>query len=84
MLTHVTRKDCYNPAFQRGRSCELELGSGPYSRDDSEKNTASTRFTSYIARASQEAPHYLAKSDKTGHWAMHKGTALRNIAGRAG
>ncbi|HNA85027.1 MAG TPA: DUF2945 domain-containing protein [Nitrospira sp.] len=46
--------------------------------------TAPMKFKSYIARASKEQPQYLVKSDKTGHLAMHKGTALRKIAGRSG
>lgn len=46
--------------------------------------TAPMQFKSYIARASKEQPQYLVKSDKTGHLAMHKGTALRKIAGRSG
>jgi hypothetical protein len=43
------------------------------------KLTAPTKFKTYIARASQEEPQYLVKSDKTGHLAMHKGSALRKI-----
>ncbi|MBX3122119.1 MAG: DUF2945 domain-containing protein [Nitrospira sp.] len=46
--------------------------------------TAPMKFKSYIARASKGQPQYLVKSDKTGHLAMHKGTALRKIAGRSG
>lgn len=43
------------------------------------KVTAPTRFKTYTARASKEEPQYLVKSEKTGHLAMHKGTALRKI-----
>jgi hypothetical protein len=43
------------------------------------KITAPTKFKTYIARASEEEPQYLVKSDKTGHLAMHKGSALRKI-----
>lgn len=45
--------------------------------------TAPMKFKSYIARASKEQPQYLVKSDKTGHLAMHKGTALRKIGGQS-
>lgn len=48
------------------------------------KITAPTKFKTYVARASKEAPQYLVKSDKTGHLAMHKGTALRKITARSG
>ncbi|MBX3371128.1 MAG: DUF2945 domain-containing protein [Nitrospira sp.] len=48
------------------------------------KITAPTKIKSYLARASKEEPQYLVKSDKTGHLAVHKGTALRKIAGRSG
>jgi hypothetical protein len=48
------------------------------------KITAPTKFKTYVARASKDEPHYLVKSDKTGHLAMHKGSALRTIAGRPG
>jgi hypothetical protein len=37
------------------------------------------KFKTYTARASKEEPQYLVKSDKTGHLAMHKGSALRKI-----
>jgi len=48
------------------------------------KITAPTKFKSYIARASKEEPQYFVKSDKTGHLAMHKGTALRKLPVRSG
>lgn len=48
------------------------------------KITSPTKFKTYVARASKEAPQYLVKSDKTGHLAMHKGTALRKITARSG
>ncbi|MGC3975697.1 MAG: DUF2945 domain-containing protein [Nitrospira sp.] len=47
------------------------------------KITAPTKFKTYIAGASKKEPQYLVKSDKTGHLAMHKGTALRRITGRS-
>ncbi|MCC6967359.1 MAG: DUF2945 domain-containing protein [Nitrospira sp.] len=46
------------------------------------KITSPTKFKTYVARASKAEPQYLLKGDKTGHLAMHKGSALRTIAGR--
>jgi hypothetical protein len=42
-----------------------------------------TRFTfnGYTVHASKDDPQYEIKSDKTDHLAMHKGTALRKLAG---
>lgn len=48
------------------------------------KITAPTKIKSYVARASKDEPQYLVKSDKTGHLAVHKGTALRKITARSG
>jgi len=47
------------------------------------KISAPTKFKGYIVRASKEAPQYLIESDRTDHLAMHKGSALRKIAGAA-
>lgn len=47
------------------------------------KITAPTKFKSYVARASQKEPQYLVKSDKTGHLAMHKGSAFRRLGARS-
>jgi len=44
------------------------------------KVTSPMRFKNYMVRASREEPQYLIKSDKTDHLAMHKGTALKNLA----
>ena len=41
--------------------------------------TSEIRFKGYTVHASQEAPQYLIKSDKTDHLAMHKGAALKRI-----
>lgn len=48
------------------------------------KITALMKFKTYTTRASKEEPQYLAKSDKIGHLALHKGTALRKISERNG
>lgn len=36
-------------------------------------------FKGYTVHASKDEPQYLIKSDKTGHLAMHKGSALKKI-----
>lgn len=41
--------------------------------------TAPMKFKGYTVHASEEAPQYMIKSDKTDHIAMHKGSALRKI-----
>jgi hypothetical protein len=49
------------------------------------RGTIKKRITSEIAfkgctvRASKEEPRYLIQSDKAGHWAMHKGSALKRL-----
>lgn len=40
---------------------------------------AETQFRGRTRHASPEAPQYEVQSDKTGHMAMHKGTALTRI-----
>ena len=43
--------------------------------------TARIMFKGYTVRASKDDPQYEIKSDKTDHIAMHKGSALRKLAG---
>ena len=43
--------------------------------------TARIMFKGYTVRASKDDPQYEIKSDKTDHIAMHKGAALRKLAG---
>jgi len=43
------------------------------------KVTCPIRFKGYTVHASREEPQYLIKSDKTDHFAMHKGSALKKI-----
>lgn len=44
------------------------------------KITSQITFKGYKRHASKEEPQYFIKSDKTGHIAIHKGSALRKIA----
>ena len=48
------------------------------------KISAPMEFKGYIVHASREEPQYLIESDKTGHLAMHKGSALRKLRRSAG
>jgi len=43
------------------------------------KLTSKTRFKGYVRHASKDEPQYMIKSDKTGHIAIHKGSALRLV-----
>ncbi len=43
------------------------------------KITSEIMFKNYTVHASKEEPHYLIESIKTGHLAMHKGSALKKI-----
>jgi len=45
--------------------------------------TSPMKFKTYTVRASRDAPQYLIESEKTGHLAMHKGSALRKLRPRA-
>jgi hypothetical protein len=47
------------------------------------KITSVITFKGYRVRASKEEPQYLIKSDTTDHLAMHKGSALRKLRGKA-
>ena len=41
--------------------------------------TSQITFKGYTVHASKEEPHYLIKSDKTEHLAMHKSSALKKL-----
>ena len=43
--------------------------------------TTKILFKGYTVHASKDEPQYMIKSDKTNHIAMHKGSALRKLAG---
>jgi hypothetical protein len=48
------------------------------------KISAPIQLKGYTVHASREEPQYLIESDRTDHLAMHKGSALRKLRGRAG
>jgi hypothetical protein len=43
--------------------------------------TTKITFKGYTVHASKDEPQYMIKSDKTDHIAMHRGSALRKLAG---
>ena len=67
--------------FQAGRSRELELGSRPSRGRIIRVITTRMPFKGYTVHASKDDPQYEIQSDKTDHIAMHKGAALRKLAG---
>ena len=72
-----------NQGFSVGDHVSWNSEAGRIRGTVQKKITAPTKFKTYVARASKEEPQYLVKSDKTGHLAMHKGSALRKIASRS-
>lgn len=42
--------------------------------------TSQIQFKGYTVHASEDAPQYEIKSDKTDHLAMHKGSALTKLS----
>ncbi|MGH2913564.1 MAG: DUF2945 domain-containing protein [Solirubrobacteraceae bacterium] len=48
------------------------------------KHTRDVEYKGHMCRASQAEPQYEIKSDKTGHIAMHKASALRKISNQRG
>lgn len=66
--------------FKKGDHVSWNSEAGRIRGTIQKKITAPVKFKSYIAKASKEEPQYLVKSDKTGHIAMHKGSALRKLA----
>lgn len=46
------------------------------------KISSEITFKGYTVHASKEEPQYLIESDKTGHLAMHKGSALTRLRGK--
>ena len=65
--------------FRIGDHVEWNSEAGHVRGTIKKKVTSSIRFKTYTVRASEEEPHYLIKSDKTDHLAMHKGAALKRI-----
>lgn len=71
-------------AFKIGDHVSWNSETGRVSGFIRRKVSAPVEFKGYTVRASREEPQYLIESDKTDHLAMHKGSALRKLRGRAG
>jgi hypothetical protein len=65
--------------FKVGDHVEWNSEAGQVRGKIRKKITSATKFKTYTARATQEEPQYLIKSDNTDHMAMHKGTALEKL-----
>jgi hypothetical protein len=65
--------------FKVGDYVEWNSEAGQVRGKIRKKITSATKFKTYTARATQEEPQYLIKSDNTDHMAMHKGTALEKL-----
>jgi hypothetical protein len=42
-------------------------------------HTADVRYKGYVHHATRDEPQYAIRSDKTGHVALHKGSALTRL-----
>ncbi|MDQ2807194.1 MAG: DUF2945 domain-containing protein [Chloroflexota bacterium] len=65
--------------FKVGDHVEWNSEAGRVSGTIVERVTAAITFKGYTVHASEDAPQYRIKSDKTDHEAMHKGSALTKI-----
>ena len=65
--------------FKRGDHVEWNSEAGRVRGTVQKKVTSETTFKGYRRHASREEPQYIIKSDKTGHLAVHKGSALKKV-----
>ena len=65
--------------FKVGDHVEWNSEAGRVRGTIKKKVTSALKFKTYTVRASKEEPQYLIKSDKTDHFSMHKGAALKTI-----
>jgi hypothetical protein len=68
--------------FKIGDHVEWNSEAGLVRGTIKKKHTAAITFKGYTVHAPEEEPQYLIKSDRTDHLAMHKGSALKLIAGK--
>jgi hypothetical protein len=68
--------------FKRGDRVQWNSEAGIVRGVIIKKITSNVRIKGYVHHASQDAPQYLIKSDKTEHVAIHKGQALKHIKPR--
>ena len=67
--------------FRRGDHVSWNSEAGRVRGRISRVITTRIMFNGYTVHASKDEPQYEIKSDKTDHIAMHKGSALRKMAG---
>jgi hypothetical protein len=65
--------------FKRGDQVEWNSEAGLVRGTIQKKITSEITFKGYKRHASKEEPQFIIKSNKTGHLAIHKGSALRKI-----
>ena len=65
--------------FKVGDHVSWNSEAGRVSGTITKVHTADTTFKGRTRRASEDAPQYEVKSDKTDHLAMHKEDALRKL-----
>ena len=66
--------------FKIGDHVEWNSEAGRVRGTIQKRVTSRIKFKTYTVHASKDEPQYLVKSDKTGHPAMHKGTALKKLS----
>jgi len=65
--------------FKRGDHVTWNSEAGRVTGIVQKKITSEIVFKGYKRHASKEEPQYIIKSDKTDHFAIHKGSALTRI-----
>ena len=70
-------------AFRIGEHVSWNSEAGRVKGVIKRKLVAPTRLKGYTVRASKEEPQYVIVGDKTGHVAVHKGSALRRLRSQA-
>lgn len=76
------RDYCMHQAFKRGDRVTWNSEAGRVTGIIQKKITSDILFKGYKRHASKTEPQYIIKSDKTGHIAVHKATALRRISAK--
>ena len=69
--------------FKRGDRVSWNSEAGRVRGRITRVGTSEVEFKGYTVHATREEPQYEIKSETTDHVAMHKGSALRKLTGRA-
>ncbi len=70
--------------FKRGDHVEWNSEAGRVRGIIVKKVVSEVRFKGYTHHASKDEPQYIIQSDTTDHVAIHKGSALKHLATKAG